>query len=124
MPGQFGALRLGAGDADDTARSLRGVFPQTGCWPLLLLDYIAAGLPAPGLPAMPDMNAALAQGRNPEDLAAGGQAVTLAAGLALDDAPYCGYFGGRPTGDASNSCPAEASRARRTAPASRVRRCA
>jgi hypothetical protein len=62
---------LAGDDADDTARSLRGVFPQTGYWPLLLLDYIAAGLPAPGLPAVPDMNAALAQGWNPEDLATG-----------------------------------------------------
>lgn len=92
---------LTADDAGSAARALREAFPQTGYWPLLLLDDIAAGLCEP--PAVPDMAAALAQGWRPEDLATGEQAVLLASALALDDAPYCGYFGGRPATGGSDT---------------------
>lgn len=89
--------RLATDDDDATARRLRAVFPRTGYWPLLLLDDIAFESSAPRRPAV-DVAAALAQGWRHEDIATGKQAVELAARLDLDDAPYCGFFGGRPAG--------------------------
>jgi hypothetical protein len=82
--------RLAAEDDDAAARKLRALFPQTGYWPLLLLEDIAFE----SQPAI-DLADALAQGWRREDLVTGVQAVELAAGLTIEEAPYAGFFGGR-----------------------------
>lgn len=88
--------RLAVDDGDTAARRLRSLFPQTGYWPLLLLDDLVFEPSGTRAPTSADVATMLAQGWRPEDIATGRQAVELAADLALDDAPYCGYFGGRP----------------------------
>jgi len=91
---------LAADDAEAAARTLREAFPETGHWPLILLDEATPSPPAP--PTADDRERRLAEGWRREDLATGVEAVALAAGLSVDDAPYCGFFGGRPptTGEA------------------------
>jgi hypothetical protein len=83
-------------DAGAAARALRAAFPRTGYWPLVLLDDLAFELPEYRRSTSAEMAARLAQGWRREDLVTGEEAVALAAGMALDDAPYCGFFGGRP----------------------------
>jgi hypothetical protein len=84
---------LAVEDADAAARKLRDLFPQTGYWPLLLLEDVAG----PSWPPA-DIEARLAEGWRREDLVTGVRAVELAAGLSIEDAPYAGFFGGRPPG--------------------------
>jgi hypothetical protein len=64
------------------------MFGETGYWPLLLLEDCAFG-PAPSI----DTAALRARGWRDEDLVTGQRAVELAAGLPIDDAPYCGFPG-------------------------------
>ena len=90
--------RLTVDDYDASARRLRTLFPQTGYWPLLLLEDIVFERDVPRAPTSTDMATMLTQGWRHEDIVTGVEAVKLAAGLALDDAPYCGIFGGRPAG--------------------------
>jgi hypothetical protein len=85
-------------DNVDTARRLREAFPQTGEWPLVLLEPVTFPIPVAPRPngkPWPSREERLAEGWRPEDLATGAEAIALAANLSLDDAPYCGYFGGR-----------------------------
>jgi hypothetical protein len=77
--------KLATDDPDTVARRLREAFPETGYWPLLLVedvDFVPES-PAP-------------EGWRPEDVATGVEAVELAAGISIDDAPRCGFFGAGP----------------------------
>lgn len=94
-----------AGDHIDRAyRLLCDAFPRTGYWPLLLMEGHVRSWLAPQIMPSPSQRAPmsrddlLAQGWRPEDIATGQEAVTLAARLDVDDARYCGRFGGRPPG--------------------------
>jgi hypothetical protein len=97
-------LEIATDHTDRAYRLLRDVFPQTGYWPLLLMEgHVRSWLPPQIMPSpnqRPPMSRddLLAQGWRPEDIATGQEAVTLAARLDLDDAPHCGRFGGRPPG--------------------------
>jgi hypothetical protein len=75
--------KLAAVDPDTVARQLREAFPETGYWPLLLLEDITF---------TPEILVTVADGWRPEDVATGVEAVELAAGISIDDAPRCGFF--------------------------------
>ncbi|MFC0433469.1 DUF4253 domain-containing protein [Kutzneria buriramensis] len=82
--------KLAADDPESVARQLRDAFPETGYWPLLLLEDITF---------TPELPVDAADGWRPEDLATGLEAVELAAGISLDEAPRCGFFGSTPAAE-------------------------
>lgn len=81
--------KLAAEDPDAVARKLRDAFPQTGYWPLLLLEDVEPRTPA-------DIADMVTRGWRPEDLVTGAESVALAADMTIDDATYCFVPGGKP----------------------------